>query len=160
MVEEYYNFTLKGLLNECEEAFSELWNAHKIDRSIISCFKGKNPLDLISPMIPPITYELVSDNSFLDDIKISSYILSNNFFSFLLTQCMRNNMLLIIPIKGLKIDEIKCCEYFNMLPHIFENVWFSGHGEDWISESLIVSQPYKNIISQFSHLYRIGGNIE
>jgi hypothetical protein len=56
------------------------------------------------------------------------------------------------------LDEIECCEYFNMLPHIFKNVWFCGFGDNWVSSSLIVYQPFKNIISQFSHLYRSGSN--
>ncbi|PYG87301.1 hypothetical protein LY28_02206 [Ruminiclostridium sufflavum DSM 19573] len=152
--ERILQFYLKGLLNECEEVFSRLWNTCSIDKSIISCFREKNSLDIISPIIPPITYELLGDNSVLDEKLMPSCILNNTFLSFLLTQCIRNDMFLTIPIKGWKLEEIESCKYFCMLPYIFKNVWFCGFGDTWISDRLIVYQPYKSIISEFLHLYR------
>ncbi|OPX43243.1 hypothetical protein CLHUN_27910 [Ruminiclostridium hungatei] len=156
--ERILQFYLKGLTDECEEVFSSLWNTLAIDKSIKNCFRGRNSLDLISPMNAPITYELTGDSNPLDMIKISSDIISNSFLSFLLTQCIRNNSLLIMPIKGWQADEIENCEYLNMLPHIFKNVWFCGFGDKWVSDSIIVYQPFQNIISQFTHLYRSGSN--
>lgn len=156
--ERILQFYLKGLINECEEVFSSLWNTSAIDKSIKDCFRERNSSDLIPPMCAPITYELIGDSNHTDILQISSDILSNSFLSSLITQCIRNNSLIILPIKGWQIDEIESCQYFSILPQIFKNVWFCGFGDKWVSNSLIVYQPFQNIISQFTHLYRSGSN--
>ncbi|WP_131469383.1 hypothetical protein [Ruminiclostridium cellobioparum] len=149
-------FYLTGLLPECEKAFTVLWNNNIIDKSIIDCFKGKNIINVVDPGSSPIIFELVDKNYSFDEMKICSHILSNHFLSFLFTQCIRNDMYLVVPLKGWNINEIDKCEYFNMLTRIFQNVWFCGYGDKWISDNIIVYQPYKHIIAQFSHLDRSG----
>ncbi len=147
-------FYLQGLTNECEISFINLLETQGIDKSIQSCLKKKS--NLMAPEVPLLTFELVNNNRFLDIMEVCSIILSNNFFSFLLTQCIRNNMCLAIPLRGWHKEEIDRSEYLIMLNYIFKNVWFCGYGNKWVSDFLIVFQPFEHLVTQFSQLDRSG----
>ncbi len=145
--EKIYQFYVKGLLDKAEVAYALLRKAQTVDMSIWSCFKGNNSPELVYPAIAPTTYELVRESQYIDFASLRKDILSNGFFSFLLTQCIRNHMLYIVPLKGWQLDEIENSKYLNILPQIFQKVWFCGFGDDWRSDSLIVSQPLNTIIT-------------
>ena len=140
---DIWGLHIKGLTNEAVNEYLKLIEQGKIDECIKTIFREYHePCNMQYGNMS--IYEFEQSNSILD-IETMEDLSINQFFIYLIIECMRYGGAFGIPILGWSLEEIGNCTYFNEMTKIFKRVCFIGCGDTWTSTHLIVSELREGI---------------